>query len=255
MIALEEWPVERRLPTRTVRPPPSTLARVTTPIDGWCAPGFAPVREAFAANFTERGEVGAAVHVIVGGEVVVDLVGGWADENRTRPWRHDTIVDVYSVGKAILALLVLQLIDDGRLALDEPVADVWPEFAHGGKAGATVAHALSHRAGVPAIRELLTDEDLLDWDRMTSALAATEAWWVPGERLAYHTNTFGHLVGELVRRASGQMPRRTTARGGRTARRRRVVRGAGRPAAPLRRRRVRAGRADPHDRLVRWARG
>jgi CubicO group peptidase (beta-lactamase class C family) len=93
---------------------------VTTPIDGWCAPGFAPVREAFAANFTERGEVGAAVHVIVCGEVVVDLVGGWADEDRTRPWRRDTIVDVYSVGKAILALLVLQLVDDGRLALDEP---------------------------------------------------------------------------------------------------------------------------------------
>jgi CubicO group peptidase (beta-lactamase class C family) len=206
VIALEEGPVKRRLPTRTVRPRPSTLARVTTPIDGWCAPGFAPVREAFAANFTERGEVGAAVHVIVGGEVVVDLVGGWADEDRTRPWRRDTIVDVYSVGKAILALLVLQLVDDGRLALDEPVADVWPEFAHGGKAGATVAHALSHRAGVPAIRELLTDEDLLDWDRMTSALAATEAWWVPGERLAYHSNTFGHLVGELVHRASGQMP-------------------------------------------------
>jgi CubicO group peptidase (beta-lactamase class C family) len=179
---------------------------VTTPIDGWCAPRFAPVREAFADNFAERGEVGAAIHVIVGGDVVVDLVGGWADEDRSRPWRHDTIVDVYSVGKAVLALLALQLVDADRLALDQPVADVWPEFADGGKAAATVAHALSHRAGVPAIRKLLTDEDLFDWDRMTAALAATEAWWVPGERLAYHTNTFGHLVGELVRRASGQMP-------------------------------------------------
>jgi CubicO group peptidase (beta-lactamase class C family) len=175
-------------------------------IDGWCAPGFEPVRDAFEANFTQRGEVGAAVHVIVAGRVVVDLVGGWADEGRTRPWRHDTIVDVYSVGKAVLALLALQLVDEGRLALDQPVAEVWPEFASGGKAGATVAHALSHRAGVPAIRTLLTDEDLFDWDRMTGALADTEAWWVPGQRLAYHTNTYGHLVGELVRRASGQMP-------------------------------------------------
>jgi CubicO group peptidase (beta-lactamase class C family) len=179
---------------------------VTRPIGGWCAPGFAPVREAFAANFAERGETGAAVHVIVGGEVVADLVGGWADEDRTRPWRRDTIVDVYSVGKAMLALLALQLVDDGRLALDQPVADVWPEFAEGGKAGATVAHALSHRAGVPAIRKLLTDDDLFDWGRMTAALATTEAWWVPGERLAYHSNTFGHLVGELVHRASGRMP-------------------------------------------------
>jgi CubicO group peptidase (beta-lactamase class C family) len=179
---------------------------VTRPIGGWCAPGFAPVRDAFAANFAERGEIGAAVHVIVGGEVVADLVGGWADVDRTRPWRRDTIVDVYSVGKAMLALLALQLVDDGRLALDQPVADVWPDFVEGGKAGATVAHALSHRAGVPAIRKRLTDDDLFDWGRMTAALAATEAWWVPGERLAYHSNTFGHLVGELVHRASGRMP-------------------------------------------------
>jgi CubicO group peptidase (beta-lactamase class C family) len=179
---------------------------VGTPIDGLCDPRFAPVRKAFAANFAERGEVGAAVHVIVAGEPVVDLVGGWADEERTRPWRHDTIVDVYSVGKALLAVLALQLVDDGRLALDQPVAAVWPEFAAGGKGAATVAHALSHRAAVPAIREVLTDTDLFDWERMTAAVAATEAWWVPGERLAYHTNTFGHLVGELVHRASGRMP-------------------------------------------------
>ncbi len=179
---------------------------MSTPIDGWCASGFTRVREAFEVNFAERGELGAAVHVIVAGETVVDLVGGWKDEQRLQPWRHDTIVDVYSVGKAILALLVLQLVEDGRLALDRPVADVWPEFAAGGKAGATVAHALSHRAGVPAIREALTDEELFDWERMTGAVAATEAWWVPGERVAYHTNTFGHLVGELIHRASGQMP-------------------------------------------------
>jgi CubicO group peptidase (beta-lactamase class C family) len=179
---------------------------VGTPIDGLCDPRFAPVRKAFAANFAERGEVGAAVHVIVAGEPVVDLVGGWADEERTRPWRHDTIVDVYSVGKALLAVLALQLVDDGRLALDQPVAAVWPEFATGGKGAATVAHALSHRAAVPAIREVLTDTDLFDWERMTAAVAATEAWWVPGERLAYHTNTFGHLVGGLVQRASGRMP-------------------------------------------------
>ena len=83
---------------------------------------------------------------------------------------------------------------------------MWPEFAAGGKATATLAQALSHRAGVPAIRERLTDDDLFDWDRMIAVLAATEAWWVPGERLAYHTNTFGHLIGEIVHRACGQMP-------------------------------------------------
>jgi CubicO group peptidase (beta-lactamase class C family) len=175
-------------------------------VSGVCDPRFEGVRSAFAGNFAERGEIGAGVCVVHRGEVVVDLVGGWADEGRTRPWAADTIVDVYSVGKGILGLLALQLVDDGTIGLDQPVADVWPEFAAGGKATATVAHALTHRAGVPAIRARLTDDDLLDWEVMTAALAATEAWWVPGERLAYHTNTYGHLVGELVHRAGGQMP-------------------------------------------------
>lgn len=176
------------------------------PLGGTVAPGFEPVREAFAANFADRGEVGAAVSVRLRGEVVVDLWGGWADEARTRPWQPDTLVNVYSVGKAVVAALALQLVDEGRLALDTPVADVWPEFAAGGKAGATVAHALSHQAAVPAIREPMADADLSDWDRMAAAVAATGAWFEPGSRLIYHTNTYGHLVGELVRRVTGQLP-------------------------------------------------
>lgn len=176
------------------------------PLGGWCAPGYEPVRDAFVRNFIDGGEVGAAVHVIRRGEVVVDLVGGWADEARTRPWSTETIVDVYSVGKGLLSMLVLQLVDSGELRLEDTVASVWPEFGAGGKDTATIEHALTHRAGVPAIRELLTDEDLFDWERMTSALAATDAWWIPGERLAYHVNTFGHLNGELLHRVTGQMP-------------------------------------------------
>ena len=125
---------------------------MSTPIGGYCAPGSSRSGEAFEANFTERGEVGAAVHVRVGGEVVVDLVGGWADEARTRPWRHDTLVDVYSVGKAFLALLTLQLVDEGRLALDQPIADVWPEFAAGRQGRRhrdPRPHPSSRRAGHP----------------------------------------------------------------------------------------------------------
>jgi CubicO group peptidase (beta-lactamase class C family) len=185
---------------------PRHTAPVDVPIGGWNAPGFDPVRRAFAENFAERGEVGAAACVIIGGEVVVDLVGGWADEARTRPWEPDTLVDMYSAGKAVVATLALQLVDQGRLDLDAPLADVWPEFAQGGKERATLRHALSHRAGVPAIREPLTDDDLWDWDRMTGALAATDPWWEPGTRHAYHTNTYGHLVGETVRRAGGDLP-------------------------------------------------
>ncbi len=160
--------------------------------------------EEFERNFADRGEVGAGVCVMVDHRVVVDLAGGWSDENRRTPWRPDTLVDMYSVGKSLVALLVLQLVDQGRIGLDDPVGSIWPEFAVAGKARATLRQALCHRAGVPAIREPLTNADLWDWRRMTRALAATEAWWEPGARHAYHTNTYGHLIGELVRRLSGE---------------------------------------------------
>jgi CubicO group peptidase (beta-lactamase class C family) len=177
---------------------------VDVPVSGHCDTRFGAVQEEFARNFAERGEVGAALCIVLDGATVVDLVGGWADPAAARPWRHDTLVDFYSVGKAFVALLALQLVDAGLVALDDPIALVWPEFAAGGKEEATLRHALCHRAGVPALREPLTNDDLWDWDRMTAALAGTTPWWEPGTRHAYHTNTYGHLIGEVVRRVSGE---------------------------------------------------
>ncbi len=176
------------------------------PIAGHCAPGFEPVREAFAANFAEQGEVGAAVTVLRNGRPLVELFGGWRDAARTQPWAPDTLVNMYSVGKAVVGLLLLQAVDAGEVGLDDRVCSVWPEFAAEGKGAATVRHALCHRAGVPAIREALTDDDLWRWDRMAGAVAAAVPWWEPGTRHAYHTNTFGHLIGELVRRTTGELP-------------------------------------------------
>ena len=176
------------------------------PISGHCDPAFVAVREAFEANFAERGEVGAGCTVVIGDRTVVDLVGGWTDAAGTTAWRPDTLVNMYSVGKALLALVALRAVDDGLVSLDDPIAHLWPEFAFGGKEAATLRHALTHQAGVPAIAPLLTDDDLWHWDTMVAALAATEAWFEPGSRITYHTNTYGHLVGEVVRRAVGQMP-------------------------------------------------
>jgi CubicO group peptidase (beta-lactamase class C family) len=176
------------------------------PIGGRCDERFGAVRDEFAANFAERGEVGAALSVLVEGRVVVELFGGWADETTRRPWSDDTLVNFYSAGKPIVATLVLQLVDAGLVDLDDRVASIWPEFARHGKESATVRQALCHRAGVPAIRRDLTNDDLWDWEAMTSALAATEPWFEPGSRHVYHTNTYGHLVGEMVRRVTGDMP-------------------------------------------------
>ncbi|HUF31967.1 MAG TPA: serine hydrolase domain-containing protein [Acidimicrobiales bacterium] len=179
---------------------------MSVPVGGTCAPRFAAVRSSFESNFTEHGELGGAVTVIVSGETVVDLWGGWADVARTRPWQADTLVNAYSVGKPIVALLLLQLVDAGDVGLDQPVARYWPDFAAHGKGEVTVRHALCHRAGVPAIRHPATNDDLWDFDRMCELLAATEPWWEAGERHAYHTNTFGHLVGGIVRQVTGELP-------------------------------------------------
>ena len=175
-------------------------------VNGFCDPAFAAVRDAFAENFALRGEVGAAVCIVVDGRPVVDLVGGWADEQQTRPWSPDTLVNFYSAGKALVALCALRAVDAGLVSLDQPIASIWPEFGTHGKQGATVRHALSHQAGVPAIRQRLTNEHLWRWEQMTQALADTEPWFEPGSRVVYHTNTYGHLVGEIARRAAGRTP-------------------------------------------------
>ena len=178
------------------------MARAT--VNGYVDSRFASVRDVFRENFA-RGELGAACAVLLDGQVVVDVWGGWADDARTRPWTADTIVNAYSVGKPLVALDVLQLVGSGDLELDAPATRWWPELL-AGRQGATVREILCHRAGVPAVRRQLANRDLWEWDAMARAVADTEPWWPPGTRHAYHTNTYGFLVGELARRVTGDTP-------------------------------------------------
>ncbi|MET8171570.1 serine hydrolase domain-containing protein [Streptomyces clavifer] len=175
-------------------------------IYGHCDDRFAAVRDAFAANFTERDELGAAVTVLVDGSPVVDLWGGWADKDRTRPWERDTVVNVWSTTKGPTALCAHLLADRGLLDLDAPVALYWPEFAAAGKESVRVRHLLSHRAGLAGLRDPHTLADLYDWELTTARLAATAPWWEPGTRSGYHAITYGFLVGEVVRRITGLLP-------------------------------------------------
>ena len=165
---------------------------------------FAPLREAFAANFTSGDEVGASFCATVDGETVVDLWGGWADEARTRAWQSDTIINVYSTTKTMTALVALVLADRGELDFEAPVARYWPEFAANGKAEIKVSHLMSHSAGLPDWHEPITNDDLYDWEKVTRLLADQAPDWVPGTEPGYHSNTFGYLVGEVVRRVTGR---------------------------------------------------
>jgi CubicO group peptidase (beta-lactamase class C family) len=175
-------------------------------VHGRCDARFTAVRRAFEENFRERGELGAAVAVTVGGRTVVDLWGGWADAAHTRPWDQDTLVNVWSTTKGPVALCAHILADRGLLDLDAPVAVYWPEFAAAGKEKVLVRHLLSHRAGLAGLREPHSLEQLCDWELTTQRLAATQPWWEPGTTSGYHALTYGHLVGEVVRRVSGLMP-------------------------------------------------
>ena len=167
---------------------------------------FEAVREAFAALFDNPHERGAALCIQVGGETVLDLWAGTADKDRSEAWHSDTILNLFSCTKTFTAVAALQLVAEGKLSLDAPVANYWPEFAAAGKQSITLRQLLSHRAGLPALRDLLPAEALYDWQAMTAALAAETPWWQPGTGHGYAAITYGWLVGELLRRADGRGP-------------------------------------------------
>jgi CubicO group peptidase (beta-lactamase class C family) len=154
------------------------------------------------AKLLDDGDVGGSVAVLVDGEPVVDVWGGFADADRTVPWQRDTIANVFSVTKTMTALCALILADRGQLDLDAPVVRYWPEFAAAGKDDVLVRHLLSHTAG-------LADwvgpvEELYDWPAATARLAAQAPQGEPGTAAGYHSLTQGFLVGEVVRRISGR---------------------------------------------------
>ncbi|WP_030219040.1 serine hydrolase domain-containing protein [Streptomyces bikiniensis] len=177
-----------------------------TTINGEVAPGFEPVREAFAANFTQHGDIGAAVCVYWHGRPVVDLWGGVADVDTGRPWTRDTLQLVYSATKGATATAAHMLVERGMLDLDAPVAVYWPEFAANGKADIPVRWLLSHQAGLVALDQPLPLAEALAWDPMAAALAAQRPVWTPGTAHGYHGRTWGWLVGEVIRRVSGRSP-------------------------------------------------
>lgn len=175
-----------------------------TSIHGTTEPRFQAVRDAFAANFRDLGEVGAALCVYLHGRCVVDLWGGIADLITGTPWAEDTLQYVFSTTKGFTATCAHLLVQRGQLDLDAPVTNYWPEFAANGKHHIPVRWLLSHRAGLPALDTPIPLADALVWHPMTTALAAQRPLWPPGSAHGYHAQTFGWLVGEIIRRITGR---------------------------------------------------
>jgi CubicO group peptidase (beta-lactamase class C family) len=176
-----------------------------TILQGHVEEGWGEVADVFGANFEgSPGEVGAACCVYVGGRPVVDLWGGLADREANRPWNEDTIALVASTTKGATAICAHLLVQRGELDLDAPVVQYWPEFGANGKEQIPVRWLLSHQAGLPVVDTPLTFEDACAWHPVIRALEAQKPLWQPGTEHLYHAETFGFLVGEVVRRITGK---------------------------------------------------
>jgi CubicO group peptidase (beta-lactamase class C family) len=174
------------------------------PIHGTCDEAFNAVRDAFHNNFIKHKEIGASVCITVDGVKVVDLWGGFSEPSKTFPWQEDQLVNAFSIGKGVTAVLAAQCVALGFVSYDTLIASVWPEFAVHGKDALTLRDLLGHRAGLPAVRSRLPANAMFNWKLMTESLAAETPWWSPGNEHGYHVNTHGFLVGEVLRRATGK---------------------------------------------------
>lgn len=172
-------------------------------VTGTCAPGYERVRARFEENFRRHGEVGAAVAAFVDGAPVVNLWGGVARRKEGLPWAEDTLVCMMSVNKAMSALCVHLLVQEGEVELDAPMARYWPEFAGAGKERITVAQMLAHRSGVLWFSKLERGQ-LFNHERAARALEQEPPEWADASRGCYHTSTYGVMIRELVQRVTGE---------------------------------------------------
>ncbi len=173
-------------------------------IHGNCDDRFSALSDILSAQLDAGDDLGASVALTIDGEMVVDMWGGWADPEKTTPWKADTITNVWSTTKTMTTLCALTLVERGELDVFAPVAKYWPEFAANGKEDIEVRHLMSHTSGVSAWAQPVEVGDIYDWDKSVAMLAAQEPWWEPGTASGYHALNQGHLVGEVVRRITGR---------------------------------------------------
>lgn len=184
----------------TVEAPGGTFA-----LHGRYDPRFRAVAEAFIANFREEEELGAGVSAVLDGQTVVDLWGGWARQDHSQPWGEHSAVCMMSVAKGVTGICVNMAIERGLIDPDQCIAHYWPEFAQSGKQHITVRMVLDHTAAIPVLTtDTMHPGGFLDYPAYIRALEVQEPLWQPGTRAAYHVHNQGFLLGEIMRRVTGQ---------------------------------------------------
>lgn len=173
-------------------------------VEGFASAPFEELKTLLEAKIQSGEELGASIVINVDGKDVVDIWGGYFDEEKTKPWDKDTITNVWSSTKTVATLACLIAHDRGLLSVDDPVMKYWPEFGQNGKEKVLVRHLMSHNAGVSGWQDKMTPDDVMDVPAATARLAKQAPFWEPGTASGYHAVTMGHLLGEVLRRATGK---------------------------------------------------
>ncbi|KAB8078755.1 beta-lactamase/transpeptidase-like protein [Aspergillus leporis] len=173
-------------------------------VNGTCDPAFSSVRDILLQHLSAGNELGASICVSVKGKPIVDIWGGYTDQDHSKSWTENTIVPIWSMTKPIMNLAMLLLIDRGQLDPNAPVGEYWPEFGVNGKERVLVKHFMSHTAGLPSFDPRINEATMLNAPAAVENLVQQKPWWIPGAAHGYHSATQGHLIGELVRRVTGK---------------------------------------------------
>ncbi len=175
-------------------------------IHGHCDAAWAPLRDTLCTLLEQAGPQGCALAVARDGELVVDLWSGAADRAGDRPWQRDSVVNVFSASKGVLALAMAQLVDAGELDVEKPVAHYWSEFRQGDKRDVSVAQVLDHSAGMIGFHSPVPEHEVYDWQAITTRIARETPWWAPGSQLGYSPFLYGWILGEVLQRITGMLP-------------------------------------------------
>jgi CubicO group peptidase (beta-lactamase class C family) len=173
-------------------------------INGTTDARFKHLPEVFESCFANHNEHGAAFAVMLDGRLVADLWAGHTDKAKTKPWQRDTLVNVWSCTKGVMATAIAMLVERGQLQYDAPIADVWPEFAANGKSRITLEQAMSHQSGVNGLNHPISEDDLCEATPFVEAIAAMAPNFEPGSTCSYHALTYGSLTAEPLKRVTGK---------------------------------------------------
>ena len=169
-------------------------------VNGYCEEKYNPVKKIFENYFLKQEEIGASFAIYKEGKPLIDLYGGFKNNNKN--WEENTIVNVFSATKGIYEIIVSILIDQNILDLEKSVSYYWEAFKKSNKREIKLKHILSHQSGLYRFKEKITQEDLLDWNKIINILENQEPDHLCGEKTFYHAKTHGFLIGEIVKRTT-----------------------------------------------------